>query len=303
MTSRPRRELLPYLLVGPVVVAELVVHVIPTLVGLFLSFRHVNQFNLKDWTDSEYAGTENYRTALDPGTAVGSAVWSSFGTTVAFTLLVVALCWVVGMFAAVLLSLPFRGRNFFRAFFLIPFALPAYVSAVGWRFLFARDDGAVNHLLVDNLHAVEDRPFWLVGDNAFWATVLVAVWRLWPFVCLMLLAAMTTVPRERYEAAAVNGATAWGQFRHVTLPGVRRVNAVILLVMTLWTFNEFAVPWVLFAGVPPESATLLSTLVYREAFGVFNVGVASAMNVASAVLLCVLGLVWLRRRVVAEETG
>ncbi|MCZ4500385.1 MAG: ycjO4 [Marmoricola sp.] len=301
VSSRPRRELLPYLLVGPVVICELVVHVLPTLVGLFLSLHHVNQFNLRDWTRSEYVGTENYRTALDPGTAVGASLWSSVGVTVAFTVVVVWLCWVIGMFAAVILSLPFRGRNFFRAFFLIPFALPAYVSGVGWRFLFTRDDGAVNHLLVDNLHVVQDRPFWLVGGNAFWATVIVSVWRLWPFVCLMLLAALTTVPRERYEAAAMNGARPWAQFWHVTLPGIRRINAVVILVITLWSFNEFAVPYVLFGGAPPESATLLSTLVYREAFGVFNVGVAAATNISSAVLLVGLGLLWMRRQVVSEE--
>jgi multiple sugar transport system permease protein len=303
VTSRPRRDLLPYLLVAPVVICELVVHVVPTVIGLFLSLHHVNQFNLRDWTGSSYAGTDNYRTALDPGTAVGSALWSSFWVTALFTLVVVALCWLIGMFAAVLLSLPFRGRGFFRAFFLIPFALPAYVSGVGWRFLFARDDGAVNHLLVDNLHVVHDRPFWLVGDNAFWATVIVSVWRLWPFACLMLLAALTTVPRERYEAAAMNGARGWAQFWHVTLPGIRRINVLVLLVMALWTFNEFAVPWVLFGGTPPHSATLLSTLVYREAFGTFDVGVAAATNIVSAVLLLAAGLVWLRRRAATEEAS
>lgn len=303
MTSRPRRDLVPYLLVGPVVVCELVVHVVPTLIGVFLSLHHVNQFNLRHWTSSPYSGSGNYRDALDPGSAVGSALWSSFWVTVLFTLVVVALSWTIGMFAAVILSLPFRGRRFFQAFFLIPFAMPAYVSSVGWRFLFAHDDGAVNHLLVDNLHVVHDRPFWLVGGNAFWATVIVSVWRLWPFVCLMLMAALSTVPAERYEAAAVNGARGWAQFRHVTLPGIRRINTVVVLVMVLWTFNEFAVPWVLFGGAPPQSATLLSTLVYREAFGTFDVGVAAATNIVSAVLLFGVGLLWFRRGTSSGEVA
>jgi multiple sugar transport system permease protein len=292
--------LVPYLLVGPVVVCELVVHVVPTLIGIFLSFHHVDQFNLRDWASAPGAGTGNYRTALDPGSALGSELWSSLWVTLAFTVVVVALCWAIGMLAAVLLSLPFRGRAFFRALFLVPFALPTYVSSVGWRFLFARDDGAVNHLIVDNLHLAHTRPFWLVGGNAFWATVIVSVWRLWPFVCLILLAAITTVPAERYEAAAINGARGWAQFRHVTLPGIRRVNLVVIVVTALWTFNEFSVPWVLFGGAPPASATLLSTLVYREAFGSFDVGVAAATNIASALLLLALGLVWLRRRSLLE---
>jgi multiple sugar transport system permease protein len=302
VTSRRRRDLLPYLLVGPVVVCELVVHVVPTVIGLFLSLHHVNQFNLRDWAGSDYTGTQNYRTALDPGSTIGSALASSFGVTVLFTLVVVGLSLLIGLFAAVVLSVPFKGRGFFTAFFLIPFALPAYVTGIGWRFLFAHDNGAVNHLLVDNLHLTGTRPFWLVGgEHAFWATVIVSVWRLWPFVCLMLLAALTTVPGELYEAAAINGAGVWGQIRHVSLPGIRRMSGLVVLVMTLWTFNEFAVPFVLFGGSPPHSATLLSTLVYREAFGTFDVGVAAATNVVMAALLFVLGLIWFRRRLVTAD--
>ncbi|HET6154549.1 MAG TPA: sugar ABC transporter permease [Marmoricola sp.] len=296
MPSRPRRELLPYLLLAPAIACELVVHVVPTLVGLFLSFHRVDEFNLRDWATSPGAGTGNYKTALDPGTSVGSALWSSFGTTLAFTALVVGLCWAIGMFAAVLLSQPFRGRALFRTLFLVPFALPAYVTAIGWRFMFDRDDGAVNHLLVDNLHVAHSHPFWLVGGHAFWATVVVSVWRLWPFAFLMLLAALTTVPQERYEAAALNGARPWAQFWHVTLPGIRRVNTLVLGVLVLWAFNEFTVPFVLLGSTPPQSATLVSTLVYREAFGTFQVGVAAATNVALAVLLFVVGLLWLARR-------
>ena len=295
------RDLLPYLLVLPLLVCELVVHVVPTLLGVLLSLRHVDQFNLGSWTRAPYTGTANYRTALDPGSAIGSALLSSLGITIAFTLIVVVLSWALGMFGAVLLSLPFRGRGFVRAFLLIPFALPAYVTSVGWRFLLAHDNGAVNHLLVDNLHLLGTRPFWLIGDHAFWATVMVSVWRLWPFACLMLSASLAAVPRELYEVAALNGANAWGQFRLVTLPTIRRANVLVLLVMTLWTFNEFAVPWVLFGGTPPQSATLLSTLVYREAFGTFDIGVAAATNVMVTVLLLLVGLAWVRRTIAIRE--
>lgn len=274
---------------------ELLVHVGPMLLGIVLSVLRLDQSTVGHWTRAPYAGLGNYRAGLDPHGAVGADFFHALLRTAGFTAIVVAASWCLGMFAATILNSAFRGRSFFQTFFLVPFALPAYVTGIGWRFILGRDDGALNRLLVDDLRLVHSRPFWLSGGNAFWSTVLVAVWRLWPFAYLMLLAGVQSIPAERRDAAVLDGATAWQEFRSVTLPSVRRLNALVLLVMALWSFNEFTVPFVLFGGQPPPSATLLSNLVYRDAFATFDVGIASALNVTLAVALIIVVVPFVRR--------
>jgi multiple sugar transport system permease protein len=154
--------------------------------------------------------------------------------------------------------------------------------------MFDRDTGMLNQLLVNELHLVHARPFWLIGDNAFWVTVIVAVWRLWPFAYLMIAAALRTVPTELYDAATVDGAGAWQQFRRVTLPATHRANTLVVAVMALWSLTDFSTPYLLFDSTPPPSADLLGNLIYRTAFADFNLGVAAALNVAVAILLLLL---------------
>jgi multiple sugar transport system permease protein len=286
---------LPYLLVGPAVAVELIVHVIPSVLALVLSFLRVNQFTIAHWTDAPFAGLSNYRAGLSTN-AIGDDFYSALGRTALFSVVVVAASWLVGCTAAVLLSRHFRGRQFLRIFFVIPFALPAYTTGIGWRFMLGRDNGALNRLLVDDLHIVSHRPFWLIGGNAFWVTVLVAVWRMWPFAYLMLAAAMESVPVENIESVEIDGASTWQQLRHVTLPSIRRMNLVIVVLMALWSFNEFTLPYVLFGGTPPPSANLLSTTVFSDAFSSFNVGLAAALDVVVIVIVGALLTLALRLR-------
>lgn len=280
-------RVLPYLLIAPAVVFELLVHVGPMLLGVWISFLSLTQLTLRRWTGAPFIGLENYRRGLDPSSAIGSEFFTSLARTAVFTVLVVAIAWAIGMLAAVLLNSSFRGRAFFRTFFLVPFALPAFVGILGWKFIFNQQDGALNRLLVDDLGILDERPFWLLGDNSFTVVVVVAAWRLWPFAFLMLLAALQNIPGDVYEAAALDGASLWKQFTSITLPMVRPANAVVVLVMGLWTFNEFNVPYVLFGARPPEAALLLSSLIYSNSFVNFNFGLGAATSVL--LLLALLG--------------
>jgi multiple sugar transport system permease protein len=284
----------PYVLLAPAILLELLVHVLPIALGVLTSFLRLDQFTVGRWTDAPWTGLSNYRVALDPRDPFGSEMYAALGRTAMFTLVVVGASWCLGIFAAVMLSVPFRGRGFLQVYFVIPFALPVYASTLGWRFMFGREGGAVNQLLVDDLHVFGSRPFWLSGDNAFWSMVIVAVWRMWPFAYLVLLAALNGVPREQYETAAVDGAGAWSCFRNITLPGIYRVHAIVVTVLALWSVNEFAVPFILFGGDPPRSGTVVSTVVYRDAFGTFDMGVAAALNVCLAVLLAALVVPYFR---------
>src|SRR5690349_14905094 len=135
------------------------------LTGVWMSLRELTQFQIRDWSSAPFVGLDNYKVTLDFNGATGKALLHSFWVTIAYTVLVVGLAWAVGLAAAVLLQRPFRGRALLRTLFLTPYALPVYTAVITWSFLLQRDTGALNHVLVDQLGVVDERPFWLIGGN------------------------------------------------------------------------------------------------------------------------------------------
>ncbi len=292
----PRRQLSkasrPYVFITPAVVFEFFIHILPMAIGIGVSLLGLTLFYVHYWNQAPFLGLQNYAVALNFGGAAGSALFHSFLITVAYTILVVGLAWVLGIAAALLLNGEFRGRGWFRTLFLIPYAIPAYVEIIGWNFMLQRDNGAVNSVL-RSLH-VSNPPFWLVGGNAFWSMVMAATWRSWPFAFLFLLSGLQTISPDMYEAASLEGASKWRQFRAITLPMLKPVNVVLLLVTFLWTFNDFNTPYVLFGAAPPPSADLLSLHIYVNSFVNWNFGLGSAMSVLLLIFLFIVSLVYLR---------
>lgn len=290
--TRTYSRALPYVLLAPALLFELLVHVLPMLTGVGISFLKLNAFFLRRWTEAPFAGADNYRYAIDVDGSIGAALVRSFAVTAGFTVLVVAACWTLGVFAATLLQRSFRGRSLLRTMFLVPYALPVYAAVIVWKFMLSRDNGMVNNLL-EQLRINDGQTFWLLGNNAFLSITVVAVWRLWPFALLMLMAGMQSIPRELYEAAAVDGASVWQQFRMLTLPMLRPVNQVLVLVLFLWTFNDFNVPYLLFAESVPPSADLITIHIYQSSFITWNFGLGSAMSVLLLAFLLVATLLYL----------
>ncbi|WP_328393308.1 sugar ABC transporter permease [Streptomyces sp. NBC_00390] len=277
--DRIRRGGLPYLLLLPAVVLELLVHLIPMAIGILMSFRRLTQFYIRNWSAAPWAGPDNYKFAVDVDAPIGRALLDSFFVTCVFTVLAVGLSWLFGVSAAIVMQENFRGRGFLRAVFLTPYALPVYAAVITWAFMFQRDNGLINHVLHDQLGLTDEPSFWLIGDNSFTALVVVAVWKSWPFAFLIVMAGLQNIPRELYEAAAIDGAGVWQQIRRITLPSLRPVNQVLVLVLFLWTFNDFNTPFVLFGRSAPEAADLISVHIYQSSFVTWNFGSGSAMSV------------------------
>ncbi|MDR6971049.1 sugar ABC transporter permease [Leifsonia shinshuensis] len=291
---RPKGWWLPFILLVPAVVFELFIHVIPMLTGIWISFLQLTKFYIANWGEAPFVGLKNYAVALDFSGSVGAGLLHSFMVTVGFTILVVGLSWVLGMAAAVALQGRFRGRAFFRTLFLVPYALPLYAGIITWKFMFQKDTGAINNFFFDTLGFSGDKPFWLIGNNAFWAIVIVAIWRLWPFAFLMLMAGLQSIPAEVYEASAVDGAKPFRQWRAITLPMLRPVNSVLLLVMFLWTFNDFNTPYVLFGSTAqPASGDLISFHIYNASFLTWNFGSGAAMSVLLLIFLLIVTGIYL----------
>ncbi|MFC8423498.1 carbohydrate ABC transporter permease [Streptomyces sp. NPDC057236] len=291
--GRIRRIGLPYLLLLPALLLELLVHLVPMVIGIVMSFKELTQFYIRDWGTAPWAGFDNYSVSVDFDAPVGESLLHSFLVTIAFTLLSVGLCWLIGTAAAVFMQDTFRGRGLLRALFLVPYALPVYAAVITWVFMFQHDNGLVNHVLHDQLGITDKPSFWLIGDNSFIALLIVSVWKGWPFAFLIVMAGLQNIPRELYEAAALDGAGMLQQIRRITLPSLRPVNQVLVLVLFLWTFNDFNTPYVMFGKTAPEAADLISVHIYQASFVTWNFGTGAAMSVLLLLFLLVVTGVYL----------
>ncbi|AZM58930.1 MULTISPECIES: carbohydrate ABC transporter permease [unclassified Streptomyces] len=291
--GRIRRIGLPYLLLLPALLLELLVHLVPMVIGIVMSFKELTQFYIRDWGTAPWAGLDNYSVAVDFDAPVGKALLDSFLVTIGFTLLSVGLCWLIGTAAAICMQDTFRGRGLLRALFLVPYALPVYAAVITWVFMFQHDNGLVNHVLHDQLGITDEPSFWLIGDNSFFALLTVSVWKGWPFAFLIVMAGLQNIPRELYEAAALDGAGMLQQIRRITLPSLRPVNQVLILVLFLWTFNDFNTPYVMFGKTAPEAADLISVHIYQASFVTWNFGTGSAMSVLLLLFLLLVTGVYL----------
>lgn len=295
-TRKARRQAywwFPYLIVAPAVIFEIAIHIIPMLTGVWMSFVQLTKFFIRNWANAPWIGLGNYRYAVDINTAVGTALVHSFLITCGYTIIVLGASWILGMAAAIALQKTFRGRAIWRTLFLIPYALPMYAGVITWNFMFQRDTGMINHVLVDQLHLLSSRPFLLIGGNAFGSLVLVSIWRMWPFAFLMIMAGLQSIPTDIYEASAIDGASPWRQWRSITLPMLGSVNKVLILVMFLWIFNDFNTPYVLFGNAQPPAGDLISFHIYNASFLSWDFGTGAAMSVMLLVFLLIVSLIYL----------
>jgi multiple sugar transport system permease protein len=185
---------------------------------------------------------------------------------------------VLGMAMALVLTSGIRFRSFWTGVLLIPWVAPTVVSALNFLWIYDGSLGVLNYLLVKVFHILPQGVGWLSEPGTAMASVIaVNVWRGFPFFGISFLAGMKAIPAELYEAAAVDGATAIQRFRHVTLPGIRTITIIVLLLSTIWTFNDFAIVYILTKGGPGGATTVLPVFTYEMAFGAQRLGEAIAV--------------------------
>lgn len=281
------RWLLFWLLI-PTIVFELLIHIIPMLVGVYISFTHLTATTLRNWIQAPFVGFDNYLTGLNPTTPLGSGFFTSLGISLAYTILTVLVALIIGFGAALVVQKPFPGRSIFRTIFILPYTIPVIVVGVVWKFMFIREWGLVNGFLVDIFHLLGTKPFWLIGDKAFVAISIATVWKNFPFIFLIALAGLQTIPDSYYDAAKIDGANGWKQFWYITLPGIRPFLSVGVLLIFLWTFNDFNLPFAMMGSHPPTSADVLPLHIYVNSFKQWNFGTGAAMSV---IMIVVLGLI------------
>ncbi|WP_435861045.1 carbohydrate ABC transporter permease [Streptomyces nigrescens] len=283
-------------MVAPVVLVIGVIIGYPLVRGVFLSLTDANEANVERNigvnhlpATYKFTGLDNYQAVLSDG-----VFWDRLGWTVLWTVGCVSLTFLTGLALANMLNRTLRGRTFYRLALILPWAIPAFISVFTWRMLYNEKNGILNKLLAGG--GIDAVP-WL--NDPTWAKLSVIAVNVWlgvPFMLVALLGGLQSIPGELYEAAEMDGASAWQRFRHITVPGLRSVSSTVILLSAIWTFNMFPVIFLLTRGGPGDATEILVTYAYRLSFidSPRNFSESAAWGVLILVLLSVVAVVYRR---------
>ncbi|HEX5505235.1 MAG TPA: sugar ABC transporter permease [Thermomicrobiales bacterium] len=266
-----RERLLGYALLLPALLTVALVIVYPVLDGIRISFLRMK---LTSPGPTRFVGLDNYAALLRDET-----FWQTLRTTAIWTASNLVAQVTLGTALALLLNERLRARGVYRAVALIPYVVPSVAAALIWRWLFDGSSGLFNAALV-RLGVLDRFVPWLgEAGTALPAVVLESVWKGTPFVMLVVLAGVQAIPRELYEAGALDGATAAARFRYITLPLLRPTLGVATILTAVYTVNNFNAIWLMTQGGPLHSTEILFTLAYKAAFQRFDFGMAATISV------------------------
>jgi ABC-type sugar transport system permease subunit len=272
-----RESALGWLLLAPVLLVMLVLVVWPFGTAIWIAFT-----DKSIGRDANWVGLANFSQVVS-----SPRFLRSIQNSLIFTVAAIALKFVLGMAMALVLNRAFFGRNVLRAYFLVPWVLPGFVAYMIWRWFLDPLQGVMNYALTD-LGLITFPLEFLSSTTLALPSVIVAhVWRSFPFYGVAFLAGLQNIPSEQYEAAAVDGASGWQKFLFITIPGLRHVILVVLMLSTIWTFNSFEPVYLLTGGGPADSTVVYTVLAYEMGIVNMRLGEASAVPV---LILPVLGL-------------
>lgn len=300
--NQVRKNKLAYGLIAPALIAMFIIHVVPIVSGIMMSFLKLNQFTLKQFLKAPFIGLDNYKAILfDPASTMRSGFFDAFRNTAVFAIICSILVISIGLLLAILLNRKFKFQGLARTLLMTPWVVPSLVVGLLWGFMW-QQDGIINKILVDFLHLFPEGTYWLTGPKVLIAIIIPTIWRTVPFVMLMLLAGLQQIPDDYYEAAEIDGANAWQKFRHITLPLLRSVLSIQILngiINYVYSFNIVAMMFGHGAGFPGKYGDLLMTNINRNSFQIWQFGPGAAATVI--VMICVLLLVGLWYKVFQQD--
>ena len=248
------------------------------------------------FTDSKLVGTGGAWVGVENFTRMlGSSNFQrAFANTAHFAIVSVTAELVVGVLIGLLLNQKFYGRTVLRALLILPWALPTVVNATLWRLIYNPEYGALNAAL-NQIGLIDSYQSWLGQPGTAMTALIVAdVWKNFPLVALIALAALQSVPADIRAAAVVDGANAWRRFRFVILPYLVGPLLVALVLRTIEAFKVFDLIWIMTRGGPANSTRTLSILVYQEAFAFQRAGSGASLALIVTLLITVLAVVYIR---------
>ncbi|WP_152190324.1 carbohydrate ABC transporter permease [Georgenia satyanarayanai] len=282
----------PWLFLAPYLVLFLGFVVAPIVVGAWISL-HRWDYTLPN---KPFVGLDNYTQLFDTSSIAAAQFWDAMEATAIFTVFSVPLLLTVPLAVALVMNMKFKGRTFFRAVYFAPYVLGVAVVAILWRYLLDNNIGLVNHYL--GLLGLPDDIPWLTSSPAVWVSLVgVTVWWTLGFNAVIYLAALQDIPGELYEAARVDGANRWQQFRNVTLPGLRPVLAFITTITIIASANMFGQSYLMTSGGPGRETRTAIYQIAETGLRNFQMGSAAAMSYVLTVALMALSIVvfWIFR--------
>jgi len=267
-----------YLFVSPAVVILSIVILAPIAIAIITSFY---DYTLINRTLDSFIGLRNYFEAVSNEKFIHSAI-----VTIVFVILVVLFEFIIGFLIAILLNQVERFRNIYYFILLIPLLINPIVVGLIWRMFLHPQLGILNYLI--SLIGI-DPVNWL-GDpqNAFITIIFVDIWHQVSFMIILLLAGLASIPEEPYEAARVDGANAFQQFRDITLPYMRPVIIITLLIRLIFALKTYDLIYIMTKGGPGDATDLISYYIYRSAFIGLDLGQAASMSVILLLIVCII---------------
>lgn len=267
-----RRRIFGYSLMLPAALFSVAMVAYPVVRTVWLSVHNGNLARPRRM--GEYVGFQHYRDLLSD-----AQFWHALAIMLIYAFSVTALAYIVGLVAALLLNRRTGLTSISRTLLTLPWAVPGVVAGFVFIWMFDASFGVTNYLL-RQLSIVSQPILWLLRPtSALVVVVLAAVWKTVPFNMLTHLAGLQAVPEELREAARVDGANGWQEFRHIVWPALGNVRVVAILMTTLHSFREFGQIYVLTGGGPARATETLSVQIYTESFGYFRFGYASAIGI------------------------
>jgi multiple sugar transport system permease protein len=283
---KQQRARFAYYLILPSVILITLLNVVPLVQGVIVSLQRQNMIRPNP---TAFVGFRHYYRALFEE----EILWASLGRTIIWTAGSVTGGYILALALALLLNREIRGRNFFRALFLVPWVVPDAATALLWKWLYADQYGVINDLLARTGLIAKDIQWLADPQLAMFSVIVVQIWKLTPVMFIVLLAALQNVPKELHEAAELDGAGPVQRFRYVTFPVIRPTSVIITLLASIWTFQSFDIVYLLTGGGPADATEILPTLIYQKAFWASDIGYAAAIGMLMLVCLVILSVAYL----------
>ena len=271
-----------YLFVSPIVLMLVTLIIYPMLYGLYISFFNTNLVN--KW---KFVGLKYYLAAFQE-----SEFYSSVLLTFGFMILVVAGHFLVGFILATLLNREFRGRTIFRVIFMLPWFFPEAVIALLFTWIMNPMYGILNDIL-KTCGLISGNISWLGSKElAFPSVVFACIWKGFPLVMTMILAGLQSISKDLYEAAEIDGASRFKQFRYITVPALRPILSTVLILDSVWWFKQYTLVYTMTAGGPGTSTNLISLSIYGTAFTDLRFGKGAAWGILVFIICYLINLIY-----------
>lgn len=282
-----KKNYIPYVLMVPSILTIVSIQIYPIAYGIWMSF-FKHYLARKPGSPIPFVGLHNYGFLFsDP------VFWKALRNTVVWTGGVVGATMSLALITALFLSIEIKGKHLARTLVLLPWITPGVTAAVIWGVIYEGRWGILNYAL--GRLGIDMGNYQWLGDlkTSLSSVMVVYIWRSFPFFSMALLAALQAIPQMLYDAASIDGASSWQKFKHITMPGIKSVFSIILLLNLIWSFQSFTYIWIMTGGGPVDSSQVLGTMAWKVAFLATRLGRASAIGVVILLMLLGIGTVYM----------